>query len=57
MAHQGAVAAPIFRTPVYAYQQTVKQPGLLEPGQVINVNAIVVTVERYLSQGSWQYIA
>jgi AP2-associated kinase len=57
MAYQGAAAAPVFQSAAYAYQQTTQQPGLLQTGQIINVNGIIVTVERYLSQGSWQYIS
>lgn len=57
MAYQGAAAAPVFQSAAYAYQQTAQQPGLLQTGQIINVNGIIVTVERYLSQGSWQYIS
>lgn len=57
MAYQPAVAAPAFAQTAYAYQAPAQQPGLLQPGQIINVNGIVVTVERYLSQGMWQYIS
>lgn len=57
MAYQGALAAPAFQSAAYAYQQAAQQSGLLQPGQIINVNGITVTVERYLSQGSWQFIS
>lgn len=50
MSYPGApIGVPVYQQPAYNYNA---QPGLLQPGQIINVNGVIVTVERYLSQGT-----